>query len=836
MSKPYATNYKVFALHSIARRATAKIIGRRSRRALGELFLMPAMALGMSSGRAFAQDVTTWHGNNARTGVQNKETVLTPANVRSLDFGKVFSLPVLGDVYAEPLFLSHYTMADGQSHNILLVATQRDYLYAFDADGKNPAQGYLWRRSLLGPNETWLSYHDVGTDDIAPDIGVTGTPVIDRGSGTIYVVAKSKTKAATPTFFQRLHAVNLADGSETRKGPSEIKATTRGLGDGGTTVSFSPLLNNQRPALLLAKSSVGEKSVVIAWSSHGDNGAYHGWVISYDAGDISRQTGAWTNTPNGSQGGIWMSGGGPSSDEMGQIFLAGGNGTFDANTGGADFGDSALRLNLSPSGLKESSFFTPADQNNLNAVDNDMGTSAVMLLPKGDGPVKLAVTTDKSGTIYLLDGDKLGGFTTPNDSSLQSFLSGYTYHSSFAFFKNKMYGAGDGGPLQAWTYDPELVRFVTSPQAQTSTTFGCVGCNGGGSTPSISANGGADGIVWALDNSAFGFGAAVLHAYDPADVATEFYNSTQGANSRDAAAIAVKFSTPTIAAGKVYVGGRGAVTVFGLLSKGAPAAEPVFSLSPGSYPGPVTVRLTDATPDASIYYTVKGANGTAGPLLYTGPITVSASETITATALAPDAAESAAVSASYTILPPKPPAGEVVVSLTKAFDAVGIFTDGKISSSPGIDAQGSALSAQVLGKFLQLGGVEYLFGSPDRNDVVLGGSGVVVVLPSGMFHQLNFLGLAVNGSQLQQTFTVTYTDNSTQKFSQSISDWFTPQAFLGEVVAIASPYRDLNTGVSDARTFNLYAYSLALDSAKTVRSVTLPNNVNVAVYAMALAK
>jgi hypothetical protein len=208
-------------------------------------------------------------------------------------------------------------MADGKLHNVLFVATAHDSIYAFDADGNNPADGHLWRVSLLGHGETYVSFEDVNTTDIKPAIGVVGTPVIDRSNGTLYVVAKSKTSGRNPVFKQRLHALNLADGTEKLHGPTLIRATLPGTGDGGATVSFDPLLNNQRCALLLSPvqewgSATGDArneseargedgisySVFIAWASHGDNGQYHGWVLSYNAANISQQTGAWVDTPN----------------------------------------------------------------------------------------------------------------------------------------------------------------------------------------------------------------------------------------------------------------------------------------------------------------------------------------------------------------------------------------------------------------------------------------------------------------------------------------------------------------------------------------------------------
>jgi hypothetical protein len=609
------------------------------------------IALLVAVSSASAQDVTTWHYDNARTGVQSAETILTPSNVNSAHFGKVHSFPVSGDVYAQPLYLGQYQMNDGQLHNVLIVATAEDYVYAFDADGKNPTQGFLWRKSLLGAGETWGSYSDVGTVDIKPNIGIIGTPVVDRAGGTIYVLAKSKTSGTT-NYIQRLHALNIADGTEKLNGPTTIQATVKGLGDGGTSVSFDPFRENQRPALLLAPTpgAGSGNSVVIGWASHGDHGLWHGWLIAYDASNIANKVGAWTDTPNGTDGGIWMSGGGPSTDGNGNIFAADGNGKFDANTGGTDYGDSAFRLTLDGSGLVLRDYFTPANQSSLNTSDNDMGTSALLLLPTQSGSIpNVGVTADKSGQIHLVNRDNMGHFTTPNNSSRQSFSDGgFSIHNSFAFFNNTLYLAVDGGPLEAWTFNPQTELFSTTPQSKSGFLYKCPEANGCGSTPSISANGTSNAIVWSLDNSLYYNKPSVLHAYDAANLATELYNSAQVPN-RDAGAIAVKFTTPTIANGQVYVGARNAVTVYGLLSTGPLAATPTFSPGSGTYTTTQSVSISDSTPSPSIYYTSDGSTPSTGSNLYTVPIQVAQSETLQAVAIAPGFSLSDVGSASYTI-------------------------------------------------------------------------------------------------------------------------------------------------------------------------------------------
>jgi hypothetical protein len=460
-------------------------------------------------------------------------------------------------------------MGDGKLHDVLFVATAHDMVYAFDADGNNPKAGFLWRVSLLPKGETFVPFGEVHTTDIKPSIGVVGTPVIDRVGGILYVVSKSKTKGTDPVFNQRLHALNLADGTEKLSGPTLIQATLPGTGDGGSTVSFNALLNNQRPALLLAPTPNGSSaaSVFIAWSSHGDNGHYHGWVLSYNAADISRQTGAWVDTPDGNQGGIWMSAGGLSVDTNGNIYGASSNGAFDGDMGGSDFSSTMFKLEATSSGLSLADWFTPFDQLMLTQSDEDFGVGgAPLVLPDQTGPVPhLILTADKTGRIYLLNRDNLGHFNSDENPDVQDFSNnGFQVHSNLVFFDNGLYLAPDDGPLEQFAFTPKKGKFATSPAAVSDHIFGCEGCvDGQGSNFTISANGVANGIVWAIDYTAFGVGPAVLYAFDAANVANELYDSTQ-MGTRDEAAVAVKFSAPTVANGSVYIGGRNAVTVYGL--------------------------------------------------------------------------------------------------------------------------------------------------------------------------------------------------------------------------------------------------------------------------------
>jgi len=802
--------------------------------------LLCYLALVVFAAMCGAQNVTTWHVDNARTGVQQNESILNPGNVSASTFGKVFKFPVSGAVYAEPLYVSQYQMGDGQLHNVLVVATAEDNVYAFDADGNNPSQGYLWHKSMLGPGETWVSYKDVNVVDIKPNIGIIGTPVIDPVAGVIYLVAKSKTVSSPVKFYQRLHALNLADGSEALNGPTVIAATVTGTASGGTTLTFSPLLENQRSALLLAPTPSGPSgsSVFMNWGSHGDLGAYHGWVMSYDAGDISQQTGAWSSTPNGAKGGTWMSGGGPSSDDAGNIYLGVGNGTFDADSGGSDYGDSALHLTLGGNGLAVADSFTPSDQAKLFRGDADMGMSAPVLLPPQSGSIpNLGVTADKSGTIYLLNLNKMGNYLTTHDTSVQDFTTpeDQNIHASFAFYNNAIYLAPDKGHLEVWNFDPASESFSTTPSSQSLTALGCSSCAPSGSTPSISANNGTNGIVWALDNGYYNNKPGILHAYDANNLASELYNSAQAANGRDTGTIAVKYTTPTIANGRVYVGGLNGVTAYGLLNNGqSQAATPTFSPQAGTYPGAQNVQIQDSTPNASIYYTTDGSTPSTNSTPYTAAISVANSETINAIATAPGYSTSAVAQAEY-LIASNPPPNQVEVSLTPAVNLMGVATDGMAFTAASLNGSGCDYSANLLGNPVQYAGIDYLIGSPNQKNVVKGGSSSVIPLTSGNYSTLNLLAVAVGKSQATpQALTVTYSDESTATFNQSVSTWLTPKKYAGESIALKMSYCDTKSGGQSSGSHYLYQYTFPLDSTRTVTSLTLPDNPNVVVVAATL--
>jgi hypothetical protein len=377
------------------------------------------------------------------------------------------------------------------------------------------------------------------------------------------MVAKTKEQG---TIMQRLHVLDITTGAEKFGAPIVIKAKFPGTGDGSQNgrVKFDPLREAQRPGLLLQNGNV-----YIAWASHCDIGPYHAWVLSYDASTLA-QTGVWNSTPNGGLGGVWQSGTGPAGDARFNTFVATGNGTFDIDKQGHDFGESIVRL-APPSAnrLKPTDYFTPYDQDNLNQGDVDLGSGGVLLLPDQGGPHKhLLVESGKEGTIYLVNRDHMGHYNPDNNSqivqSLDQAIGGVW--GAPAWWNNGVYFGGSGDYLKLYAFDPVSGLLSTSPTSESPTFFGYPG-----PTPSISANGVTNGIVWALQTDDYNSGPATLHAYDATNVSTELYNSQQNA-ARDQAGPAVKFTVPTIVNGKVYVPTVKQLNVYGLLT-GTPKAR-----------------------------------------------------------------------------------------------------------------------------------------------------------------------------------------------------------------------------------------------------------------------
>ena len=504
-------------------------------------------------------NVVTYHYDNLRTGQNLNETILTPSNVNSTTFGKLGAFTVDGLVDAQPLYLSAVAIPAVGTKNVLYVATEHDSVYAFDADSVNGnTSTYLWKVSLLGSGET--TSDNRGCSQVTPEIGVTSTPVIDRARGThgaIYVVAMSKD--ANGNYYQRLHALDLTTGAELFGGPTTVQATYPGTGDNssGGNVVFDPKQYKERPGLL----EIGT-TIYTTWSSHCDDRPYTSWVMSYDANALT-QTSVLNLVPNGSEGGIWMAGTAPAADASGNIYFMVGNGDFDTTLNASGFpsqgdcGQCYVKL-ASSAPITLLDYFTPSNTVSESDGDVDFGSGGPLLLPDmvdASGNTRhLAVGSGKDAIIYVVDRDNMGKFNSTADNIYQQ-ISGQIggVWSKPSYFNNTVYYGAVGDHLKAFPITS--AKLATTPATQSTASFGYPG-----TTPSISANGTSNAIVWVVENGSTG----VLHAYNASNLTSELYNSNQAANNRDQFSDN-KYVTPMVANGKVYVGTPNSVVVFGLL-------------------------------------------------------------------------------------------------------------------------------------------------------------------------------------------------------------------------------------------------------------------------------
>ena len=558
---------------------------------------------GLSAAQGFS-GVFTQHNDLSRSGQNLSETILTPANVNMNKFGKIFSYPVDNQIYAQPLYVPNVTIPGQGVHNVLYVATEGDSIFAFDADGLSPT--VLWSLNFTNPAKgvTTVSCTQAGlTCNVYPTTGITGTPVIDSTSSTLYVLVRTaETTGKTTNYVQRLHALDITTGAEKFGGPVVISATVKGTGSGSSRgmVTFNTTHDDQRPGLTLANGNI-----YIGWA-----GNAHGWVMAYNAQTLA-QVAVFNTTPNGTLGGVWQSGNGFVVDGDGNLYVATGDGTFDANTGGGDYGDTLLKLSPtlevldSFTPMDESCRFTPAPNNDL-----DLGSGGPMMFPTQGGsfPDEI-VQAGKGGSpcdlfggtyavpIYLLNRDGLGGYDPTQDQDIQTVqgtVHGYWGSPAswqgpsayYVYYSGMTSETGSGDYLKQYTLTNGALS--TAPIAQSPNLFTV------GSTPSVSANGTSNGIVWAIArtdilSAAPGNHTAILYAYNAANVASELYNSRQS-EARDATGCANKFQTPTIANGKVYVGTQNELDVFGLLPSNPITPAPSLTIPCMSFTGTVGVK------------------------------------------------------------------------------------------------------------------------------------------------------------------------------------------------------------------------------------------------------
>jgi outer membrane protein assembly factor BamB len=498
-------------------------------------------------------DVTTYKNDVSRSGQNLTESVLTTANVTSAGFGLLRTVGVDGKVDAQPLYLSGLSIGGG-THNVVYVATEHDSVYAIDADSGST----LWQVSLLKSGEGTSDTHGCG--QVAPEIGITSTPVIDRSAGahgTVFVVAMSKDGAGN--YHQRLHALDAASGAELLNGPVEITASVPAAGGGTST--FSPGQYAERAALLLSASTV-----YLSFTSHCDIAPYSGWIISYGEGTLMQNSVLNVGQNSSAGPAIWMSGGGPAADGAGNVYLLTANGAFettlDANgfPSNMDFGNSFLKIATSGGKLAVADYFALYNTVAESSGDIDLGSGGAMLLPDlkdASGTVQhLIVGAGKDGNIYVVSRDSMGKFD-PGKNNIYQQINGILPGGIFstpAYFNGTVYYGDLGGALKALPISNAKLAAQPSSQSPTQYAFP-------GTAPAISANGSSNAIVWAHENA----NPAVLHAYDAANLAHELYNSSQAGGGRDNFGAGNKFITPTIADGRVFVGTTNSVAVFGLL-------------------------------------------------------------------------------------------------------------------------------------------------------------------------------------------------------------------------------------------------------------------------------
>ena len=643
----------------------------------GAAWLLALVVIG--SGASAQVNVLTAHNDIARTGQNLNETILTPSNVNPNQFGQLFSRQVNGEIFAQPLYVSQLAIPGQGTHNVVYVVTATadpniqsttgefmgDSVYAFDADSNGGADANpLWQLSLLTNSAPAGVY--------SSNWGVIGTPVIDLTSQTMYLVS-SELKSSVAIY--RLHALDITTGAEKFGGPIQIQGSVSGNGGGsvGGRLAFNPTYQLQRAGLLFLNGVV-----YVGFGSHSDEATWHGWIFSFNAATL-QQIDVFCTTPNGVSSGIWMGGSGLAAEvynpakPYGRMFIAVANGSYGINpptvsgqpysNPSNNYGMSVLDLDLTNGQMTVEDAFTPYDEALLDAQDGDLGSGGPVLLPAqtlGSGKtLNPLVEIGKTGKIYILDRDNnndgsnnpateyspagLGGFNAAGDQIPQEVQTpqsginnwGAGVWGSEAYWNNHIY---DGGTTD-WTsgflasYSFLGGALSTTPTSQTTYQYAYPG-----PTPSVSANGTENAIVWALDNRVGGI--AVLLAYDATNLATELYSQASSEYAEEMAVL-------TVANGKVYVGTISALNVYGLLGVIPTAPAPIISPSSGAFTGTQTVSISDALSGATIYYTTNGTIPNSNSLVYQNSFTISSNQTITAIASATGYAVSAPTSVSY---------------------------------------------------------------------------------------------------------------------------------------------------------------------------------------------
>ncbi len=814
-----------------------------------------------------AAPVLTWRYDLAHDGQNTEETALTPANVNPTSFGKLFSLSVDSTVFAQPLYVPGLTI-NGTVHNVLFVCTENDSIYAFDADSNGGADANpLWQVSLLtaahgaGAGATAVPWRDTGSPDIPPSSGITGTPVIDSATDTMYVVAET---VESGVYYSRLHAINILTGAEEAGSPVVITATVAGtgLGSSGGELTFDPLVENQRPAL-----DYYNGYVYIGYAANGDIGDWHGWLFAYNATTL-KQSAVLCLSPNDHGAGIWASGAGlPIDDDAsgGRMFVVTGNGAISSYppfSEASDLGESILDINLANGGLTPTDGFTSEEALTLNSHDWDQGSGGILMVPDQQGAYPhILVNGGKEGNIFVLNRDDLGGdlvgqssnstalqeipscpaTTNSSDSTCDAdFSTGVTpqgegYWNTPAYWNGYVYEWPEYGSPMEFTMNSGVMS--TTPSSVDS------GITSAFPSPSfsISSNGTADGIAWAVESDEFNSdGPAVLYAWNATDLSKPIYSSATNA-SRDAAGPANKFSIPVVTNGKVYVATSGEIDVYGQLNGATTAAEPTISPDGGTFASTQTVTLSTSTAAANIYYTLDGSTPTTASTQYSGPITVSTDTTVNAIASAPGYLQSAVSSATFTFSNQTPPpaftpsagtylnAQSVTIADTDANAKIYYTTDGTTPSAASTQYAG-AIAVKVnetieaiaidpslnnsnvvtAAYVIQNGGTAINFsqGFSSTTGLTLNGSAVAdndtrLQLTNGGLEQAGsaFWNAPINIQAFTTSFEFQILDNGGNGFTFTIQN-VGPTALGGDSAGLG--YQDIQSSV--AVKFNFYDY------------------------------
>lgn len=545
------------------------------------LFMLSAACLQILRAQT---NILTQRGNNQRTGVYATEKRLNTTNVNVDSFGRLYNYPVDGQVYAQPLYFAGLNVAGKGKRNVLFIATQHNSIYAYDADSLTAP---LWHTSL-GPScplpdanfDIYGPYHDISVE-----IGTMSTPVIDSTTNTLYAVAFGK---ANGVFFHKLYALDITTGNMKLNSPITLAATIAGTGvtSSNGVITFDSKRELQRTALVLSKGVI-----YIMFASYGDIDPYHGWILGYNAADLSQKY-VFNTTPNGSEGGIWMSGQGPSVDANGDLYLTVANGSYTAYTGGKDYGNSILKLHPGSNSLTVTDYFTPYNQEYLNSVDGDLGSDGPILIPN----TNMLVGGSKQGTFYVVDRTNLGGYNTSGCNCDNQIIQSLQVFSGLLLTSPAYWDSNNGGYLYGITANEPLKAFKRNGNAfgdtpSSQSTFiapgggNAAGAEISGGIITLSANGSNAGIVWTnvllTGDTSFVNTTGVLRAFDATDLSKELWNSNQNP-TRDGFGNFAKFNSAVIANGRVYQPTfSGHVSVYGLLTNTSVPTVP--GNEPGDY-------------------------------------------------------------------------------------------------------------------------------------------------------------------------------------------------------------------------------------------------------------